>query len=90
MDAEKISKIARISLTEKEKKSFEAQLSQILKWAEQIQEVKQAKSGGEEAYFTEKTNIFRDDTVSIFDDCKLITQNFPKTKRGKLEVPRSL
>ena len=85
MEIDRIARIARIGLTDKEKKHLEAQLDQILKWTEQIGGVK-----AEEAYFTDKTNVFREDEVRPFADYRLISKNFPETKKGLVSVPRSL
>ena len=86
MDINKIARIARIHLSGEEKKHLERQLDQILGWAESLEAMKL----GEESYFTEKTNVFREDRIEPNLDYKLISKNFPVSRKGKLSVPRSL
>ena len=86
MEIDKIAKIARIQLSGEEKKHLQKQLDQILEWANSLGEMKL----GEESYFTEKTNVFREDRIVPNPDYKLIVKNFPASKKGKLSVPRGL
>jgi len=86
MEIDRIAKIARIRLTDEEKKHLETQLNRILEWAKQIESMKL----GDEEYFTDKTNVFRDDKIEQFSDSESIVKNFPKASKGKVIVPRSL
>jgi aspartyl/glutamyl-tRNA(Asn/Gln) amidotransferase C subunit len=86
MEIDRIAKIARIRLTDDEKQHLESQLNRILEWAKQIEQMEL----GDEEYFTDKTNVFREDKVEPFPDSQLIVKNFPKVQKGKVIVPRSL
>ena len=87
-DVEKIAKLARIALTPEEKQKFQAQMSDILAFVSQLQEVD--VSGVEPtAQVTGLEDVLREDVVR---DCnpdvrnKLVGQ-MPKSKDGMLQVP---
>jgi aspartyl-tRNA(Asn)/glutamyl-tRNA(Gln) amidotransferase subunit C len=88
LDVEKVAKLARIALTKEEKEKFQSQLSEILVFVSQLQEVD--VSGVEPtAQVTGLEDVMREDVV---EGCEpdvrdnLIKQ-MPDSKDGMLKVP---
>lgn len=81
-DVEKLAKLARIKLTEKEKGAFSKQLSSILEYVDQIQEVDTSSIDSDEKHLR-GTDTLRKDIVSQKDVQAEIIAHFPK-KLGNL------
>ena len=85
-EIEKVAKIARIKLEEKEKKGFEKDLKDILSYFSSIESL---KSDDETRYVTERRNTFRKDKAEDAEP-ECILDNAP-VKEGKLfRVPKNL
>jgi len=87
-EVEKIASLARIDLTEEEKKKFQKELSSILDYVDKLNEVD--TEGVEPTYqVTGLRNVWREDEV--FDcDSKVregILKNMPDKKDNYLRVP---
>jgi len=87
-EVEKIANLARISLSPEEKKKFQGELSSILEFVGQLNEVN--TEGVEPTYqVTGLGNVFREDEVFSCDSKikEEITGNFPDSKDSLLKVP---
>jgi aspartyl-tRNA(Asn)/glutamyl-tRNA(Gln) amidotransferase subunit C len=86
-DVEHVAKLARLGLTEEEKKRFTEQLSGILEYAETINKL-DTKNVTPTSHAIPMKNIFREDKVSKFEDRKSIIGNAPSEENGMFSVPR--
>lgn len=80
-DIEKLAKLARIELTEEEKEKFKDQLSSILDYVRQIQEVDTSKV--KPGFRLALKNVFREDLVDQYKDIDNSIKQFPQ-KAGRL------
>lgn len=80
-DIEKLAKLARVELTEKEKEKFKNQLSSILDYVKKIQEVDTSKV--KPSFRLDLKNVFREDLVDQYKDIDKLTKQFPQ-KKGRL------
>lgn len=87
-EVEHIAKLARLELTEKEKKKFQKQLGEILDFVKKLQKLK-TKGIEPIAQITGLENIFREDvekkepemkTKKLIDQAPMKEGNFVKTK----------
>ncbi|HBF67337.1 MAG TPA: Asp-tRNA(Asn)/Glu-tRNA(Gln) amidotransferase GatCAB subunit C [Candidatus Magasanikbacteria bacterium] len=88
IDAAKIAKLARIALTQEEQAKFQAQLSDIIGFVSQLQEVD--VSGVEPtAQVTGLEDVLRSDVVEACDEDtrKKLRAQFPARKDDLLQVP---
>lgn len=81
-DIEKLATLARIKLTGEEKKRFKEQVSSILDYVKQIQEVDTSKVK-DVSHLPDLKNIFREDSRIESGDVKKIVKQFP-VKHGNL------
>ena len=81
-DIEKLATLVRIKLTEEEKKRFKEQISSILDYVKQIQEVDTGKVK-DVSHLPDLKNVFRKDSKTEFKDAKKIIEQFP-AKHGNL------
>lgn len=87
MDIEKVARLARIELSQDEKKIFEAQLDQILTYMELLNEVD--TSGVEPtSHAIPIYNVFRDDEVRPSFSKKDVIGIAPEQEDGHFRVPR--
>ena len=77
-DIEKLADLTRIKLSEKEKEKFKNQLSSILDYMKQIQEVDVSKVKPE--FRLKLKNIFREDIVDQYKNIEKLTKQFPEKK----------
>jgi aspartyl-tRNA(Asn)/glutamyl-tRNA(Gln) amidotransferase subunit C len=86
-EVEHIAKLARIELTEEEKRKFSIELSDVLGYMEQLQKVN-ANGIDPISQVTGLCNVFRDDAVeNCEEDAKdIIIKNFPQEKNGYIKV----
>jgi len=86
-DVNHIAKLARLGLTEKEKKKFEKDLRNILEFVEKLKEV-DTKNTEPTAQITGRQNITRPDEVKKTEEQqrKQILKNAPETKDGYIKV----
>ncbi|MCS7174474.1 Asp-tRNA(Asn)/Glu-tRNA(Gln) amidotransferase subunit GatC [Pseudothermotoga sp.] len=78
--------LARLQLSEEQRKSIEKDMREILDYMELLNEVD--VSGVEPMYTPIESNAeLREDTVRPFEDVEAIRLNFPKRKDGHIVVP---
>ena len=86
-EVEHIAELARIELTEEEKKKFSDELSDVLGYVEQLQEV---NTDGIEpvSQATGMVNVLREDVAENCDEDtrKKIIESFPEEKGGCIKV----
>jgi len=84
---ENIAKLARLALTEEEKKSFAGQLDKILAYIDKLNELDTSKI---EPTFhaVPLKNVFRDDEVKPSLKQEEALANAPQKDRGYFKVPR--
>ncbi len=89
-DIEKLAKLARIELTEKEKEKYLKDISAILAYVDQIKGA--VAVVGEERVIPENRNIMRDDEVKNkpSENTKDIVAEFPKKEGDYLKVKKIL
>jgi aspartyl-tRNA(Asn)/glutamyl-tRNA(Gln) amidotransferase subunit C len=81
-DIEKLAQLARIELSDAEKEKFSGQISSILEYVKQIEEVDTA-SVIDTDHHGEVSNVTRADEVRQYKDTKKIIDQFPE-KYGNL------
>ncbi len=86
-EVEYIAELARIELTEKEKRKFSDELSDVLGYVEQLQEVN-TKNVDPVSQVTGLVNVVREDVAEKFseDGRKIMIANFPEEKDGCIKV----
>jgi len=87
MDIEKIARLARIELSDEEKKTFGNQLEQILLHMEQLNRLN--TSGVEStSHAIPVVNVFREDEVRSSTPREKILNTSPAQEEGHFKVPR--
>jgi len=86
-DVEHVAKLARLGLTEDEKKRFTQQLSNILEYAETINKL-DTKNATPTSHAIPMKNVFREDKCIPSTDTKAILANAPKQENNMFSVPR--
>lgn len=87
IDLEHVAKLARLGLSEEEKKLFSQQLSAILEYANILRKVD--TSGIEPtSHAITMTNIFREDKIFAFPQIKDIIANAPEEEEHMFKVPK--
>ncbi len=86
-EVEHIASLARIELTEDEKEKFSKQLSDVLEYIEQLQEIDTSKFEPV-AQVTGLVNVMRKDAAKTCDEGtrKGIISSFPEEKDGYIKV----
>lgn len=89
-DIEKLAKLARIELTEKEKQTYLKEIGDILVYVDQIKEVVAKTSG--ERNVGEHRNVMRADEVknSTGLNTDVIVKEFPRKDKNYLKVKKIL
>ncbi len=83
-EIEHIAELARIKLTDAEKKKFSRQLTDILDWVDQLEEVDTKEIGvGVES---DLTNVLREDIIEPFVNTGSLSDAFPQAQDGHLKV----
>lgn len=87
MDIEKVARLARIELTQDEKKIFGEQMEQILNYMEQLNEV---DTGGIEptSHAIPLFNVFREDEPEKSFQRESVLKIAPEEEDGYFKVPR--
>jgi len=88
IDLYRLSWIAKISLSENEKKELEKEIQDILNNFKKIQELNVQQEEFESISLSNQS--YRDDSEPERFDEHIIIENFPKKEGKKLEVPRLL
>ena len=87
---ERLSRIARITVSEKEKTALRADLNKVLAWAEEIKKLELGREA-ELAYGVDKKNALReDDVVEASEGKDAIVFGFPVKEDRVLRVPKTL
>ena len=84
-DVEKVAKLARLEITQDEKKKYTQQLGSILEFVEKLNEV---DTDGVEptAQVTGLSNVYREDAVSRPENRDKLLSNAPQTENGYIKV----
>ncbi|MGC8728109.1 MAG: Asp-tRNA(Asn)/Glu-tRNA(Gln) amidotransferase subunit GatC [Elusimicrobiales bacterium] len=87
MDIEKVSKLARLELSEEEKEKFSKQFENIMKW---IDELNETNTDGIEPIFsiTGMENNLRNDREEFFGNRERIIKNFPNREYDFAKVKK--
>ena len=86
-EVEHIAELARIELTKEEREKFSDELSDVLGYVEQLQEV-DTKKIKPVSQVTGLVNVVREDAAENFeeDGRKIMISNFPEGKDGCIKV----
>lgn len=86
-DVEHVAKLARLALSEEEKSKFSKQLTDILKYVEQMNEV---DTTGVEPMSSalDFSNVMRDDVVKYENTREELMQNAPEREGDFFKVPK--
>lgn len=87
-EIERLAKLARINLTEAEKKKFGKQISSVLDYVEQIKEVDTSKVK-EKSHLKDLDTVFRADKIVENNSVKNSIDQFPD-KAGNLNKVRAV
>jgi aspartyl-tRNA(Asn)/glutamyl-tRNA(Gln) amidotransferase subunit C len=88
-DAKHVANLARLELSAAELKTYTAQLNDILKYAEQLQEIN--TDNVEPTYHAlPLTNVMREDNVCEFSNRQRIIDNGPEVSGTNFIVPKIL
>jgi aspartyl-tRNA(Asn)/glutamyl-tRNA(Gln) amidotransferase subunit C len=87
MDIEKVARLARIELSEEEKKTFGSQLEQILAHMEQLNRL-DTRGVEPTSHAIPMVNVFRDDEVKPSASREEILGISPDQEEGHFKVPR--
>lgn len=88
-EVDHVARLARLKIAENEKDSFSEQLSQILKFMEQLGVV-DTRGVPQTSTVREQTNVFRDDLPRPCLPVEKATANAPQTEDGFFIVPKIL
>jgi len=88
-EVEHVARLARLEIAESEKDPFSAQLSQILKYMDQLGTVN-TEGIPQTATVREQTNVFQDDILHPCLSAEQATANAPQTEDGFFVMPRIL
>ncbi len=86
-DVEHVAKLARLGLTEEEKKRFTAQLSDILEYAEIMNGI-DTKNAAPTSHAIPMKNVFREDKAVPCEDTASILANEPDRRDNMFSVPK--
>lgn len=90
-EVEHIAELARIKLTEQEKKQFADELSDVLGYVKRLQEVN-TKAVEPISQVTGMVNVVREDIAEDFGEegKKIMIKNFPEERDGYIKVKQVL
>ena len=88
-EVEHVARLARLEIAEGEKEPFSEQLSQILKYMDQLAAV-DTEGIPQTATVREQTNVFEEDAPQTCLSTEQATANAPQTENGFFLVPRIL
>ncbi len=87
MDIEKVARLARIELSDEEKKTFANQLEQILGYMEQLNRL-ETTGVPPTSHAIPLVNVFREDEVRASTPRENILKPSPSQEEGHFKVPR--
>ncbi len=83
----RVSKLARLELTEDEKTEFSRQLTDIISYVEKINELN-TENVEPADHIADLTNVFREDSVGKSMDTERIEEMTPEFDKGFIVVPK--
>ena len=87
-DVLKLARLARLELTDKEVENYQIELSQILEYVEQLQQV-DTSGLAPTNQVTGLVNVMRDDKIIDYGyDARVLLENVPRLKDGLIRVNR--
>ncbi len=87
-DVLKLARLARLELSDKEVENYQTELSQILEYVEQLQQV-DTKGLTPTNQVTGLVNVMRDDKIIEYGyDAQVLLKNVPRLKDGLIRVNR--
>lgn len=86
-DVEHVAKLARLELTDEEKEKFTKQLGDVLKYAEQMNEV-DTTGIKPMAHAFDFVNVMREDKVVYEQTKEELMRNAPEEENGFFRVPK--
>jgi len=89
IDVEHVARLARLGISEEEKKLFAKQLSAILDYANNLQKL-DTKNVPPTSHAIPMKNIFREDKVVPFENVDDILANAPEEEAHMFRVPKIL
>ncbi|MFA4967196.1 MAG: Asp-tRNA(Asn)/Glu-tRNA(Gln) amidotransferase subunit GatC [Candidatus Margulisiibacteriota bacterium] len=87
IDVEHVARLARLGLSEKEKKLFGEQLGNILQYAENLNKL-DIKDVPPTSHAIPMKNVLREDVIEQTDDIDAIMANGPEVEENMFRVPR--
>ncbi|MFC1496145.1 Asp-tRNA(Asn)/Glu-tRNA(Gln) amidotransferase subunit GatC [Candidatus Margulisiibacteriota bacterium] len=84
-----VAKLARLGLSDEEKKLYAKQLSDVLEHADELQKLN-TDNVEPSAHAIPMKNVFREDKVIPFKDTEAILKNAPEEEDHMYRVPRIL
>jgi len=87
IDVEHVAKLARLGLSEEEKKLFTKQLSDILSFADSLRKINTDKVEPASHAISMK-NVLREDKAIPFENADDILANGPQVEENMFKVPR--
>ncbi|MBW6451735.1 MAG: Asp-tRNA(Asn)/Glu-tRNA(Gln) amidotransferase subunit GatC [DPANN group archaeon] len=90
IDIDKISKIARITLSEKEKENFSKDLEDVLLWLKDLDKIKVTKDIEPTFQPIETKNVTREDIVEPSLEQELALSNTENKENGYFKGPQSM
>jgi aspartyl-tRNA(Asn)/glutamyl-tRNA(Gln) amidotransferase subunit C len=87
MDIDYVSNLARIELTEQERKKFQDQLGDVLKYFEKLKEV-DVEGVEPTAHAFSRFNVWDQDVAKEPFSVKQSTQNAPQSRNDQIVVPK--
>ena len=89
IDVEHVAKLARLGLSEAEKKLFAGQLSDILEYAEILKKL-ETKEIAPTSHAIPMKNVLREDRVAPYPEVEAILANAPQEEEHMFRVPKIL
>lgn len=87
IDIERIAHLARLGLTDAEKKTLGGQLEEILKYAENLNKL-DLESIPPTSHAIPMKNVLREDSVTPYGDTQLLLANGPDIEDNMFKVPK--
>ncbi len=87
IDVDHVAKLARLGLSDKEKKLFAEQLSRILEYAETLNKAP-TENVEPTTHSLPLKNVLREDRTIPFEDTESILANAPQEESNMFSVPR--
>lgn len=86
-DVEHVAKLARIAVSEEEKKRYQEQLERILEYVGKLKQIN-TDNAAPTAHPLESANVWRDDVAQPFADIPDLLKNAPETEEAFYKVKK--